>query len=93
MKEQKFEKEMPLVGKVVEESKEELESIKEKQAKKKLEIMDALDEIDTPLMVTVINDPEPFEYRNRAFWEAFQRRDYHVRNMLTDYLDSKKKVK
>lgn len=68
---------------------EQLEAIKERQAKEKLRIMEDLDKIPYPLMVTCIIDPKPFDYRNAAFWKQFEEKDRTVRELLNDYVNKR----
>lgn len=81
-------KKMPILGK---ESDQALNSIPEREAKRKLEIMADLDKIKAPIMGTVILPEGAFEYRNETFWLAFKERDDKVKLALTDYLNSKKR--
>lgn len=84
-------KKMPILGQTVEETAEQLQSNQQKDAEAKLKVMDDLDKIKVPIMCTVIMDPQPFEYRNREFWMAFQKHDEKVREHLTNFLNTKGK--
>ena len=86
-------KQTPIQGQVIGNEPENLESNQQKLAEKRLQTMNDLDKIKVPIMCTVIMDPEPFEYRNREFWMAFQKHDEKVREQLTQFLNSKKAKK
>lgn len=83
--------EMPILGKVLDEKKEEIDNIKQRQAKRKIEIMDQLDEIKVPILCTILVEPESFDYRNKAFWNALANKDQAVRSLLVAYLNKGKK--
>lgn len=82
--------EQPVLGVPGQVSEEKIESLKKEQADRKIKVMDQLDDIKEPIMATVLIGPEAFEYRNRGFWLSFQKRDKTVRNMLAEFLNSKK---
>lgn len=79
----------PILGKVTSEDEEKIKSINEKQAERKIQVMNDLDKIKEPLMVTVLMGPDIWEYRNLAFWKALERKDRTVREMLRDYITKK----
>ena len=87
------EKKTPIQGQVIDHQNEDLKSNQEKLAEKRLQVMNDLDKIKTPIMCTVIMDPEPFEYRNREFWMAFMKHDEKTRQHLTNFLNTKGKKK
>lgn len=80
----------PVLGRVETEVEEDLLSNQEKQAKRKLEVMDMLDRIKAPIICTVVVEPESFDYRNRAFWEAFAKKDEITRRLLVELLNRNK---
>lgn len=82
--------EQPVLGVQEGEEHEQLQALQEEQAKRRIEIMDQLDEIKVPIICTVVMEPGTFDYRNRAFWVAFQQKDKNVRNLLTEFLNKNK---
>ena len=50
-------KKMPVLGKTIEEQPEELKNNQQKDAEKKLQVMNDLDKIKVPIMCTVITYP------------------------------------
>lgn len=75
------------VGKFTE---EELKAQHEKIAQEKRSIMQDLNKIKYPLNVTVFTHGQSWSFRNKAFWDAMQKRDDEVLEFMETYLNEKK---
>lgn len=79
--------EQAIPGHPVGEFKEEqLKSVREKEIKENLKLIEDLNKIKVPLSVTVFKGGSSWSIRNIAFWQAMKDRDEQVIKFMYDYL-------
>jgi uncharacterized protein (DUF1919 family) len=71
-------------------SKDNVQSVSERHAEESDKVMDELDKIPFPIVAQIYFVDHVLEYRNRAFWKAFEEKDKTMRRTITNFLNTKK---
>lgn len=86
-----MEKKQKLPGQDEKFTPEELKTIREKEVKENLKLIEDLNKIKVPLSVTVFKGNQSWSIRNIAFWKAMNDRDDKVIEFMEKFLKTPEK--